>query len=156
MPPYTLPPTFEQIDATLFALLQTVGSSIVTYSRRLKNYNEVPTEIQPALYLASGDLDPKLGGDARVPGMPFRWKLHRKIWLYTNAGNDDTLIPSSLINPVINSVLKVLAPKTPGDRQTLSGLVYHCYLAGRIQTDEGLLGPQAVAVMPIEILTGEI
>lgn len=151
-----LPATFEQIDAALFASLVAIGAGFTTYSRRLQNYSEVPTEAQPALYLASGDLDPKLGGDPRVPGMPYRWKLHRKIWLYANAGNDDTLIPSQLINPLINSVLKALAPTTPGDRQTLGNRVYHCYLAGRIQTDEGLLGPQAVAVLPIEILTGEI
>jgi hypothetical protein len=150
------PVTFEQIDAALFALLLTATPAWVTSSRRLQNYNEVSAESQPALFLASGDLDPKLGGDARVPGMPYRWKLHRKIWIYANAGNDDTLIPSSLINPLLNSVLNVLKPTTPGERLTLSGLVYHCYLAGRIQTDEGLLGPQAVAVLPIEILTGEI
>lgn len=150
-----IPPTFEQIDAALFALVST-SATYVTKSRRLLNYSEVDAASQPAMFLASGDLDPKLGGEGRVPGMPYRWKLHRKIWIYANAGNDDTIIPSSLINPLINAVLTVLKPTTPGDRQTLGNLVYHCYLAGRIQTDEGLLGPQAVAVLPIEILTGEI
>lgn len=154
MPAYA-PPSLETVFAALFTLLQK-SATFTTTSRRLQHYSEVPAEAQPAMYLAIGALDPRLGGQDRVPGMPYKWRLNSKVWLYANAGNDDTLIPSSLINPLINAVLTVLKPVTPGDRQTLGGLVYNVSVVGRINTDEGLLGPQAVAVIPVEILTGEI
>jgi hypothetical protein len=34
----------------------------------------------------------------------------------------------------------------------LGGLVQHCWIAGRITTDEGVLGGQSVAIVPVEIL----
>lgn len=148
-----MPATIEQIDAALFTLVS--GASLfVTKSRRLKFYGEVPPEDQPALYLAAGNMNPRMGQG--TPGMPYKWTLVRKLWLYANTGNDDSLIPSSIMNPILNSVLAALKPRTPGDRQTLSGLVYNVIVSGSIQTDEGLLGPQAVAVIPVEILTGEL
>lgn len=147
------PATLEQIDKAIFQLI--VNSfTFKTFSRRLLDYNRVPAEAQPAAFLATGDLEPRLG--AGTPGMPYKWKLHRKIWLYANGGNDDTIIPSSLMNPILNAVFAAFKPTPPGDRQTLGGIVYNVSFSGRIMTDEGLLGPQAVAVIPVEVLTGEI
>lgn len=148
------PATLEQIDQALFNRIVIGYSGFRTKSRRLVSFTNVPAEQQPAFFMASGDLEPRLG--AGTPGMPYKWRLHRKVWLYANAGNDDTLIPSSIMNPILNAVFAALKPIPPGDRQTLGGIVYNVSLSGRIQTDEGLLGPQAVAVIPVEILTGEI
>lgn len=147
--PFTQP-TLETIDAALFAVLQ---SSVVfkTSSRRLKFYGDVPPEDQPAMFLAAGDMEPR----QLTPGMPVKWRLLRKIWLYAYT-QDDTIVPSTIMNPILNAVLTVLKPATPGDRVTLNGLVYNVVESGRVQTDEGLLGPQAVAVIPVEILTGEL
>ena len=36
--------------------------------------------------------------------------------------------------------------------QTLGGLAAHAWTAGKIETDEGVLGGQAVAIVPVEIL----
>lgn len=143
-------PTLETIDAALFALLQS-SFTFVTSSRRLKFYGDTPMEDQPALFLATGDMEPRMN----PLGQPYRWRLMRKIWLYAYT-QDDTTTPSSIMNPVVNAILNVLKPTTPGDRVTLGGLVYNVQIAGRIMTDEGLLGPQAVAVIPVELLTGEL
>jgi hypothetical protein len=35
---------------------------------------------------------------------------------------------------------------------TLGGLVNYCRIEGDIETDEGLLGEQAVAIIPVSIL----
>ena len=150
MPSFTQP-TLETIDAALFAVLQSSFGGFATSSRRLKFYSEVPSEDQPALFLATGDMEPRM----LPPGQPYRWRLFRKIWLYAYT-KDDTQVPSSIMNPIINSVINVLKPSTPGDRVTLGGLVYNVAMSGRIMTDEGLLGPQAVAVIPVELLTGEL
>ena len=147
--------TLEQVDAALFALASN-ASAFVTKSRRLIHWSDCNPADQPALFLASGDLEPKLGGPAKVPGMPYQWRLHRKIYIYVNVGSDDLAIPSTAMNPVLNAVLAAIAPTPLGDRQTLSGLVHNVSLNGRIMTDEGLLGPQAVAILPIEVLTGEL
>lgn len=153
MSPVFAPATLEQIDQAIFGLIIR-SFTFVTKSRRLVNYSSVPAEAQPAAFLASGDLEPRLG--AGTPGMPYKWKLYRKIWLYANAGNDDQIVPSSIMNPILNAVFAAFKPTPPGDRQTLNGLVYNVSFSGRIMTDEGLLGPQAVAVIPVEVLTGEI
>ena len=36
---------------------------------------------------------------------------------------------------------------------TLGGLVNHCFIKGQIITDEGLLQKQALAIIPLEVLT---
>ena len=36
--------------------------------------------------------------------------------------------------------------------QTLGGLVSDCWISGKIETDEGALGGQAVAIIPIEMI----
>ena len=38
-------------------------------------------------------------------------------------------------------------------KQTLGGLVHDCRIAGDIETDEGRLGDQAVAIIPIEMMS---
>jgi len=31
-------------------------------------------------------------------------------------------------------------------------MVQHAYIAGKVETDEGVLGDQAIAIVPVEIL----
>jgi len=48
----------------------------------------------------------------------------------------------------------VLAPLPATGIQNLGlpTMVQHAYIQGKVETDEGVLGDQAVAVIPIEIL----
>ena len=39
--------------------------------------------------------------------------------------------------------------------QTLDGLVMGCRIDGKIETDEGALGAQSVAIVPITVLTAD-
>jgi hypothetical protein len=60
-----------------------------------------------------------------------------------------------VLNPLLDAIAAALAP-TGADlvagAQTLGGLVKHCWISGAIETDEGALGGQAVAIVPVEIL----
>ena len=47
-----------------------------------------------------------------------------------------------------------LAPPPGFDRLTLGGLVHTCEIAGTIETDEGTLGQDAVARVPVRIVVG--
>jgi hypothetical protein len=68
--------------------------------------------------------------------------------LYLYCQNHDP----GLQNDLLDAVEEALAPE-PGEAVlTLGGLVARCWIDGDIETDEGLLGEQAVAIVPVSIL----
>jgi hypothetical protein len=87
----------------------------------------------------------------RRHGLPPRRQLSVELYLYAASG-DPHIAPSSLLNPLLDAVETALAPDPGSDTQTLGGLAEHCWIGGRIETDEGALGDQAVAILPVEIL----
>jgi hypothetical protein len=65
-----------------------------------------------------------------------------------------TIAPGSLLNPRIDDIEASLQPKAVDNGfQTLglSSMVRHARLQGKLQTDEGVLGNQALAIIPVEI-----
>lgn len=137
----------ESIAAALFTLVSSVGGFKVT-SRRLKHWSDVPAEDQPALFQAQGkeivDITTQRMGGPNVHRFAFQ------LYIYVH-NNDLNVVPSSLLNPFLDAIEAVLTT-TPGTKQTLGGLVQHAYISGAIETDEGVLGDQAVAIVPIEVL----
>lgn len=135
----------EAIDAALFAKLSAIPG-FATTSRRLKHWNDVPPDQQPYLCQAMGSQSV-----SRVTGQPARWTINLKVYMYVTA--PETESPGSSINPLIDAVEAALEPAFAAiPVQTLGGLVEFCRISGTIETDEGTLGMQAVAVIPIEIL----
>lgn len=133
----------EPIYAALFSLLG--GSAgYVTKSRRLLHWTDVPPEQQPALFLAQRN---ELAATER--GKPTRWTLNVDVYVY--ARTDGSNPPGPIINPLLDAIDAALAPNVDGV-QTLGGLVHWCRIDGAIETDEGTLGDQAVAIIPISIL----
>jgi hypothetical protein len=60
-------------------------------------------------------------------------------------------------NLIIGGCRKVLAPQPddPGfldKRNTLGGLVHHCFISGRIFKDPGDIDDQGMIVIPIKVL----
>jgi hypothetical protein len=94
--------------------------------------------------------------------MPPVWTLTPTIYLYARATDGDPYAtPGTKMNALIKAVEDALERKSTdllpygGPEEwstTLGGLCSHCRISGNIETDEGLLGHQAVAVIPIEIL----
>ena len=141
----------EAIWSALFAKLQTV-SGIVTFSRRLKLWSDVAIADQPALFLTERYEDVNVAPHMAVnrPGLNSLSVITADCYLYANTDTDPSIAPSTILNPLVDAVFAALAPdNVVSNKQTLGGLVSHCWIEGRITTDEGVLHPQGVVIIPI-------
>jgi hypothetical protein len=138
--------TREPIYSALFALL--AGSSgFATSSRRLLHWNDVPAADQPALFMAQTGENVIVG----AMGKPSRVDMSVSAYVYVKAEAGNA--PGPLLNPLLDAITAALAPSQSIDNtQTLGGLCVHCWIEGQINTYEGTLGEQEVAIVPIKIL----
>lgn len=136
----------KAIFAALFALART-SAGFVTTSRALKVWDDVAPADQPALYQVEGKQVAVV-----LPRTPTKWTFHAELVIYTHeqnaTGGADVV---DLLNDLVDAVVAALAPR-PGESQTLGGLVTDCRIDGSIDTSEGRLGHQAVAIIPILII----
>ena len=135
----------EAIYSALFAAVAG-AASFVTASRRLRHWSDVAAAEQPALFMAQ-----KSETALRRQGLPPKWTLAVDLYVYVHAP-DDVSPPVAALNPLIDAIEAALAPVNLTLTQTLGGLVDAAWIAGKIETDEGVLGGQAVAIVPLEIL----
>ena len=135
----------EAIYSALFTKVSS-AAGFVTMSRRLKHWDDVSAANQPAIFQAQKNETP-----ANVPGLNQVWTLSVDVYIYVHSQNDHSVIPSSVLNPLIDAVEYALRPDAVSNKQTLGGLVQHVWIDGAIETDEGVLGDQAVAIIPITI-----
>jgi hypothetical protein len=133
----------EPIYSALFAKISQI-EGFNTVSRRLKHWDDVTPSEQPALFQSQ-----KSEAVSTVPGMNPVWEFHLDLYLYARSSGDPFSSPAIILNPLIDSVVAALAPDPISNKQTLGGLVQHCWIEGAIETDEGVLGDQAVAIIPI-------
>lgn len=135
----------EAIYSALFARLSSLPG-VKTASRKLKLWNDVPAGEQPAIFQAQKNEI----GQARQ-GLPTLWTLSLDVYVYVKSPGKT--VPATVLNPLLDAITDALKPDNPiQNTQTLGGLVAHCWIEGTIETDEGTLGDQAVAIVPIRIL----
>jgi hypothetical protein len=62
--------------------------------------------------------------------------------------------PAMLLNPLLDALEAALSPSPATGIQNLGlpAMVQHAYIAGKIETDEGVLGDQSIAIVPVQIL----
>jgi len=90
----------------------------------------------------------------RITRQPAKLMMSVKVYLYAHSQTAAGRAPASVLNDLVDAVFAAMAPNAPGlETQTLGGLVEWARIEGSIETDEGLLGDQAVAIVPITILT---
>lgn len=136
----------ETIYAALFGLLSGSASFKVA-SRRLRHWDDVKTAEQPALFMVQE------GEDAVSPSTTLPAKFVMRIGIYIYAQEPDhNKAPSSVLNPLVDAVLTALQQISGLDRQTLGGDVTSCQVDGKIVYDEGVLGNQAVAIIPVKLI----
>jgi len=136
----------ETIYAALFALVS-AAAGFKTTSRRYKPWSEYSADQQPVLSQVQRWETP-----VQKTGVPASWKLDVDLVVYVNStGNSDT-IASSLLNPILDAVTSLFDPVGGVNPQTLGGLVHVARISGKIETDEGVLGDQAFAIIPVEII----
>lgn len=136
----------------IFSALWTLGSlssAFATASRRLRHWSDVTPAEQPAIFMGIGPAE----ATNKVVGAATVWNLRADFYLYAQS-SDPYTAPSTVINPLLDALERALAPDPVTGLNTLGlpDMVTHAWVSGRIETDEGLLGDQAVAIVPVEIL----
>jgi len=135
----------EAIYSALFTLVS-AAPGLVTKSRKLLHWNDVPPSQRPALFMAQ-----RRESTMQVTGRPTVWTLHVDLYVYVSTlGND---YPGQALNPILDAIATKLDYPYAGQPQTLGGLVQWARIEGSIETDEGTLGNDAVAIIPVSILT---
>jgi hypothetical protein len=142
--------TREQAVCALFSALQG-SASYVTSSRRLKLWTDVPVTDRPALFLTVHGEEVRRGTDI-APAMR---TLSGDIYIYTNAKDPNT-IGDTLLNNLIDAIDPlaggVLAPNPLTNLTTLGGVVYDCYIDGKILREPGDMDGDGIALIPIKII----
>jgi hypothetical protein len=127
------------VRETIYAALWELAASAAQFTstnRRLRHWTDVAPAEQPALFMS------EKGGQAVIK------KLGAPIV------SDPYLAPVTILNPLLDAFEAALAPSPTTGIQNLGlpQMVQHAYIVGKIQTDEGVLGDQAIAIVPVEIL----
>jgi len=138
----------EPIYAALFARLAEAGG-FRTASRRLRHWSDVAAVEQPALFLAQKSETAEQRG-----ALPTKWSCDLDAYVYCHAP-DEATAATTILNPLLDAIEAALAPSgadVATNTQTLGGLAYQAAIVGKIETDEGTLGGQAVAIVPIRII----
>jgi len=138
----------EPIYAALFELAAG-AAGFVTAERRLRHWSDVAPAEQPALFMTQKSETAAV----KALGAPLVWTLNVELYLYAHS-SDPQLSPATVLNPLIDAVEAALAPAATTGLQDLglAAMVQHAMIAGKIETEEGVLGDQAIAIIPIEIL----
>ena len=125
------------------------AASFTSANRRLRHWADLAPAEQPALFMS------EKGGRAvtRGLGTPVIWTLYADFYIYVHS-SDPYLAPAMLLNPLLDALVAALAPSPATGIQNLGlpTMVQHAYIAGKVETDEGVLGDQAIAIVPVKIL----
>jgi len=125
------------------------AASFVSMNRRLRHWTDVAPAEQPALFMS------EKGGTAvtKALGAPIVWTLYADFYVYVHS-SDPYLAPTMLLNPLLDALEVALTPSPATGIQNLGlpEMVQHAYIAGKVETDEGVLGDQAIAIVPVEVL----
>lgn len=145
----------EAIYSALAARLQGVPG-IVTFSRVWQHWDDVPPLKQPALFMPQGNETP-----TNAKGQPPAWRLTPALYIYARRDTNPDASRATNLNALLQAVEAALERQPDevapfgGPEEwftTLGGLVSYCRIGGTIETDEGIMGGQAVAVVPLDIL----
>jgi hypothetical protein len=148
----------EAIYSALFALVSqgegqpgkitgAGGETLLFTSRRVKLFGDLPA--QPALCQAEhGETY------AQQTNLPYKRTFSASWLLYHTAGNDPSAVPSTTTNNLLDAIGAAITPypNNPGYRQTLGGLVHHCFINGKVFRESGDLDGQALFIVPITLL----
>jgi hypothetical protein len=140
------------VREAIYGALWTLGTgagSFASTNRRLRHWADVAPAEQPALFMS------EKGGHATIKalGAPIVWTLYADFYIYIHS-SDPYAAPATVLNPLLDALELALAPSPVTGIQNLGlpAMVQHAFIAGKIETDEGVLGDQAIAIVPVEIL----
>lgn len=126
--------------------------SFVTTSRRVRLFSDVGAEQQPACFQAEWATQ-----ESQRVNQPYKTILEVNWIVFQCVARDPEAVGASENNLILRGIRAALAPQ-PSDRgfldrrNTLGGLVYHCFITGKIFKDPGDLDSQGMMVVPIKVL----
>jgi hypothetical protein len=139
----------EGVYAALWDLVSK-AATFATSSRRLRHWADVSPAEQPALFMAQKR---NIGATHQgAVNAPIVWTLEAEFYIYVHT-DDPYAAPAMLLNPLIDAVELALAPDPWTGTQNLGlpEIVQWVRIHGNIDTAEGVLGDQELAVIPVEI-----
>jgi hypothetical protein len=137
----------ESILNALFARVSG-AAAFATASRRLKLWSSVAPSDKPAIFVAErGDIYARAS-----EATPETVTMQIELYIYSDAGHDQSVVPAGALNALLDAVDTALKPDALSGKQTLGGLVSHCWIEGKILKDAGDLDGSGVAVVPVKIL----
>jgi hypothetical protein len=142
--------TREQISVAFFNLIQG-ATAFTASSRRFVHWDQVNETQMPFLtMLKTGEVRAR-----QTEGLP-TLTINAHVFIYLSAGMDPEDTPDSAMNALLDAIDAAVAPSGTdvlnGNRQTLGGLVAHCYPFGQVFVDTGDVDGKAVAAIPFQIL----
>jgi len=142
--------TREQISVAFFDLIKGAADFTAT-SRRFMHWDQVNETQMPFLtMLKTGEQRGR-----QTEGLP-ALTINAHVFVYLSAGMDPEDVPDSAMNTLLDAIDTAVAPSgadaLAGNKQTLGGLVSHCYPFGPVFIDTGDIDGKAVAAIPFQIL----
>ena len=134
---------------SLFLNHPTLAGQFVTTSRYERHFDDVDADAMPALFLTeTGENWVKPG-----KGIPAKRTLTAMLAMYTSTSQPNAVLPSTLINALMDTVDDVIENVgNPSNAQTLGGLVEHVYLEGEVEIYEAFLQDKSIVLVPLTIL----
>lgn len=129
----------------LLSTLQTAGT-VKIVDRRVQLLETMQPAQLPALFMA-------VGGQkvATKEKMPAARTFDATVFLYV-ANPDPKTSADIALNNLLDALEAVLAPLPAQEKQTLGGVVSHCWIEGAIEVFSGPLGQRAAAIVPVKML----
>jgi hypothetical protein len=136
----------EAIMQALFALVSG-AAEFVTALRRLRLWNDVAPGEKQAIFMCERD-------DVYTNGKNYLQivEMNVDLLIYIDAGTDQSIAPITVLDPLLDAADAALAPNPVTRRQTLGGLVSHCWIEGKIMKDPGDIDSDWIAVIPVKTL----
>jgi hypothetical protein len=142
--------TREQISVSFFDLIAGAADFAAT-SRRFVHWDQVNETQMPFMTMLKT-------GEARgrqSEGLP-TLTINAHVFVYLSAGMDPEDVPDTAMNALLDAIDGAVAPSGAdainGNKQTLGGLVAHCYPLGPVFIDTGDTDGKAVAAIPFQLL----
>lgn len=143
-------PIYEALFAKAASVTWGSAQTFQFTSRRIKLWADIPAF--PALCQAEHREQ-----QTQATNLAYKRKFTASWFLYHQSGRDPAAIPASDNNAILDGIEAALepGPADPGyldGRQTLGGLVHHCWIDGAILKDPGDLEGDALLIVPISLL----
>jgi hypothetical protein len=144
--PVPFAPNRETIYQAFFNLVSR-APGLQKASRTPRIFSDVDPSEKPFLFVE------QMGENAQRQGVsvPYNWQLDISIGIYVYSPDPETVVPASVLNPILDSLEAMLAPSPTSGRQTLDGLVYEARLLGNGHEAAGAIGNNAWAYVPARI-----